>query len=88
MGDRSARTEERVLLELFLDTPSVVIDELDAPAAQRAGVRVHRHPGRVDTAAAHTADVALDRDLPVLTGRPAALRAIAPEVGIEELPEF
>lgn len=78
--------EERGLLELFLDTPSVVLEELDAAAAQRAGVRAHqRHD---DIVAAHTADVALERDLSVLTGRPAALQAIVPDVEIERLPEF
>jgi hypothetical protein len=77
--------EERILLELFLDTPTVVVDELDAAAAQRAGARAHPHP---EVAAAHTVDLALDRELPVLTGRPVSLWAIAPEIGIEELPEF
>lgn len=76
--------EERVLLEIFLDTPSVVVEDLDAAVALRAGVRAQ---GRRDVAAAHVADVALERELPVLTGHPAALWAIAPEIQIEELPD-
>jgi predicted nucleic acid-binding protein len=79
------RPEERVLLELFLDTPQVVVAELDGATAQRAGVRAHQSR---DIAAAHIADVALERELPVLTGRPEALRAIAPHLVIERLPEF
>jgi hypothetical protein len=82
----TVRPEERVLLELFLDTPLIVVDELDAAGAQRAGARAHPH--QLDVVAAHTADVARERELPVLTGRPDTLRAIAPEIGIEELPEF
>jgi hypothetical protein len=81
----AVRPEERVLLDLFLDTPLVVVEELGAATAQRAGVRAHGH---TDVAAAHTADVALERELPVLTSRPSMLRAIAPDIAIEELPEF
>jgi hypothetical protein len=36
--------------------------------------------------AAHAVELAFQRDYPILTGDPAALRAIDPTVPIEELP--
>lgn len=79
---------ERALLELFLDAPAVVVEELGAAAAAAAGVRAHEahETGLLDVAAAHAVQVALDRGLPVLTAAPAALRAVDPGVEIEELP--
>lgn len=76
------------LLELFLDAPAVVIEDLDASVASRAGVRAHpvHQAGRVDVAAAHAVDVAVTRGLAILTAEPGPLRAIDPTVEIEELP--
>jgi hypothetical protein len=68
--------EARALLELFLDAPAVIVEDLGASTAGRAGV--HAHPahqtGSVDVAAAHALDVAITRGLPILNrrARPAA----------------
>jgi hypothetical protein len=80
--------QARALLELFLDAPAVVIEDLDASVASRAGVRAHsaHQAGRFDVAAAHAVDVAITRGLAILTAEPDPLRAIDPTVEIEELP--
>jgi hypothetical protein len=54
----------------------------------RAGVRAHtaHQAGRFDVAAAHAVDVAIAPGLAILTAEPGPLRAIDPEVEIEELP--
>jgi hypothetical protein len=80
--------QARALLELFLDAPAVVVEDLGASVADRAGVRAHpaHQTGRVDVAAAHAVDVAITRGLPILTAEPGPLRAIDPDVEIEELP--
>lgn len=80
--------EARALLELFLDAPAVIVEDLGASTAARAGV--HAHPahriGSFDVAAAHAVDVATTRGLPILTAEPGPLRSIDPDVEIEELP--
>jgi hypothetical protein len=80
--------EARALLELFLDAPAVVVEDLGASVAARAGVRAHpaHQAGRFDVAAAHAVDVAITRGLAILTAEPGPLRAIDPDVQIEELP--
>ncbi|MGH3685644.1 MAG: hypothetical protein ACRDQ9_11000 [Pseudonocardiaceae bacterium] len=80
--------QARALLELFLDAPAVVVEDLDASVAGRAGVRGHpaQEAGRFDAAAAHAVDVAITRGLAILTAEPGPLRAIDPDVEIEELP--
>lgn len=81
-------TQARALLELFLDAPAVVIEDLGASVAGRAGLRAHpaHAAGRVDVAAAHAVDVAITRGFAILTAEPGPLRAIDPNVEIEELP--
>ena len=81
----SVPPQGRALLELFLDAPAVVVDDLGASVASRAGVRAY-HAGLLDIAAAHLVDVAIARGLPILTAQPDPLRAIDPNVEIEELP--
>lgn len=78
----------RALLELFLDAPAVVVEDLGAFVAGRAGVRAHpaHQAGRFDLAAAHAVDVAITRGLAILTAEPGPLRSIDPDVDIEELP--
>lgn len=80
--------QARALLELFLDAPAVVVEDLDALVAARAGVRAHptQQAGRVDVAASHAVEVAIARGLAILTAEPGPLRAIDPDVEIEELP--
>lgn len=75
-------------LELFLDAPTVVVEDLGASVASRAGVRAYPacQAGRLDVAAAHAVDVAIARGLTILTAQPRPLRAIDPDVEIEELP--
>lgn len=84
----SVPPQGRALLELFLDAPAVVVDDLGASVASRAGVRAYPayHAGLLDIAAAHVVDVAIARGLPILTAQPDPLRAIDPNVEIEELP--
>lgn len=84
----SVAPQDRVLLELLLDAPTVVVDELDAATANSAGVRAHRahETGRFDASAAHAVELSMRRDYPVLTADPGPLRAIDPAVQIEELP--
>ena len=78
----------RALLELFVDAPAVVVEDLDASVASRAGVRAHtaHEAGRFDVGAAHAVDVAITRGLAILTAEPDPLRAIDSTVEIEELP--
>jgi hypothetical protein len=80
--------QARALLELFLDAPAVVVEDLDASVASRAGVHAHaaHQAGRFDVAAAHAVDVAITRGLAILTAEAGPLRAIDPNVEIEELP--
>jgi hypothetical protein len=80
--------EARTLMELLLDAPAVVVEDLGASVAGRAGVRAHpaHQTGHVDLAAAHAVDVAITRGFAILTAEPGPLRAIDPDVRIEELP--
>jgi len=81
--------QARALLELVLDAPTVVVEDLGASVAGRAGVRAHsaHEAGHLDVAAAaHAVDVAIARGLAILTAEPGPLRAIDPDVEIEELP--
>lgn len=80
--------QARALLELFLDAPAVVIEDLGVSAAGRAGVRAHpaHQAGRFDVAAAHAVEVAITRGFAILTAEPDPLRAIDPGVEIEQLP--
>jgi hypothetical protein len=65
-----------------------VVDHLDAAVASRADVRAYPayQAGLLDIAAAHAVDVAIARGLPILIAQPDPLRAIDPDVEIEELP--
>ncbi|MGB6163078.1 MAG: hypothetical protein WCF33_04360 [Pseudonocardiaceae bacterium] len=56
--------------------------------AGRAGVRAHpaHQAGHFDVVAAHAVDVVIARRLAILTTEPGPLRAIDPDVEIEELP--
>jgi hypothetical protein len=78
----------RPLLELFLDSPAVVVEDLSSPAAGSAGVRAHQaySAGQFDPAAAHAVEVAMVRGFPILTADPYPLRAIDQDVEVEELP--
>lgn len=80
--------EARALLELFLDAPAIVVEDLGVLVAAQAGVRAHpaQQAGGVDVAAAHAVEVAIARGLAILTAEPGPLRAIDPDVEIEELP--
>lgn len=80
--------ETRVLLELLLDAPAVVVEDLGASVAGRAGVRAHgaHRAGHFDVAAAHAVDVAIARGFAILTADPGPLRAINPDIDIDELP--
>ncbi len=80
--------QARALLELFLDAPAVVVEDLGASTASRAGVRAYlaHQAGHFDVAAAHAVDVASERGFAILTAEAGPLRAIDPDVEIEVLP--
>lgn len=80
--------QARALLDLLLDAPAVIVEDLTGTAAARAGVRAHpaHQAGLFDVAAAHAVDVATIRGVAILTAEPGPLRAVDPDVEIEELP--
>ncbi|MGH3868521.1 MAG: hypothetical protein ACRDQ4_20845 [Pseudonocardiaceae bacterium] len=53
--------ESRALMDLFLDAPAVIVEELGASVASRVGVRAHpaHQAGRFDVAAARAVDVSI-----------------------------
>ena len=76
-------------LDLLLDLPIVVVEDLGAVSAAASGLlgRDVAATGAWDAAAAHTVLVAQQRGWPVLTAAPAPLRALDPGVPLELLPE-
>ena len=80
--------EDQVLLQLFVEAPTVLIEPLDAATAVAAGARAHHTlpAGRYDASVVHTVDLARRSGDPILANDPRAIRAIDPTVPIEELP--
>ncbi|MBV9164312.1 MAG: hypothetical protein JO309_13260 [Pseudonocardiales bacterium] len=81
----------RALMELFLDAPAVVVEDLGALVAGRAGVRPPDAPGRKPRSGGRPRRRRGDHPRVRhpdcrLTAEPGPLRAIDPDVQIEELP--
>lgn len=79
--------EGRPFLDLVLDLPVVVVDQLDAATAESAGLVLAdagAEPPAIDTG--HVAVSARRRGWPVVTAHPERLHALAPDLEVEPLP--
>jgi hypothetical protein len=77
--------EHHPALQVLLDLPNTVIDELGPAAAQASGLLLAAS-GLDDIVAGQVAASAKRRGWPAVTGEPAALRKLDTTVAIEELP--
>jgi hypothetical protein len=77
--------EHHPALQVLLDLPNTVIDELGPAAAQESGLLLAAS-GQDDIVAGQVAASAKRRGWPAVTGEPAALRKLDTTVAIEELP--
>ncbi len=67
----------------------LVVPWVGSGSSGSRGCRERQGPHQADcfdVAAAHAVDVAITRGLPILTAEPDPLRALDPDVEIEELP--
>lgn len=72
-------------LHALRDLPVVVIESLDADAAEHVGLLAAER-GRPASGVAHAVQVARRRGWPILTGDPDAVLALDPKIGFESLP--
>ena len=77
--------EHHAALQVLLDLPNTVIDELDPRSAQESGLLLAA-AGHDDIVAGQVAASARRRGWPAVTGEPGALRKLDTSVAIEELP--
>ena len=77
--------EHHPALQVLLDLPNTVIDELGSAAAQESGLLMAA-AGQDDIVAGQVAASARRRGWPAVTGEPGALRKLDIRVTIEELP--
>jgi hypothetical protein len=77
--------EHHPALQVLLDLPNTVIDELGSMSAQESGLLLAAS-GHDDIVAGQVAASAKRRGWPAVTGDPAALRKLDTTVAIEELP--
>jgi hypothetical protein len=77
--------EHHQALQVLLDLPNTVIDDLSTAAAQESGLLMAASGGG-DIAAGQVAASARRRGWPAVTGDPGALRKLDTQVSIEELP--
>jgi hypothetical protein len=77
--------EHHPALQVLLDLPNTVIDELGPVAAHESGLLLAAS-GQDDIVAGQVAASAKRRGWPAVTGDPAALRKLDTTVAIEELP--
>jgi hypothetical protein len=77
--------EHHPALQVLLDLPNTVIDELGPASAQESGLLLAAS-GQDDIVAGQVAASAKRRGWPAVTGEPAALRKLDTTVTIEELP--
>ncbi len=85
----AATVEDMPFLELLLDAPLVLLDDLDSAYAAAAGILSQDSyaADQWQPAAAHTVAVAQARGWPVLTADPAPLRALDAGLPIDLLPD-
>jgi hypothetical protein len=77
--------EHHAALQVLLDLPNTVIDDLSPASAQESGLLMAASGGD-DIAAGQVAASARRRGWPAVTGDPGALRKLDTAVAIEELP--
>ncbi|MEJ3656649.1 hypothetical protein WEH80_27190 [Actinomycetes bacterium KLBMP 9759] len=77
--------EHHAALQVLLDLPITVIDELGTASAQESGLLL-AESGLDDIAAGQVALSARRRGWPAVTGEPGSLRKLDASVTIEELP--
>jgi hypothetical protein len=77
--------EHHPALQVLLDLPNTVIDELGSTSAQESGLLLAAS-GHDDLVAGQVAASAKRRGWPAVTGDPAALHKLDTTVAIEELP--
>jgi hypothetical protein len=77
--------EHHPALQVLLDLPNTVIDELGPVAAQESGLLLAAS-GHDDIVAGQVAASARRRGWPAVTGEPGTLRKVDTTVTIEELP--
>jgi hypothetical protein len=77
--------EHHPALQVLLDLPNTVIDELGSVSAHESGLLLAAS-GQDDIVAGQVAASAKRRGWPAVTGDPAALRKLDTTVAIEELP--
>jgi len=77
--------EHHAALQVLLDLPNTVIDELTPASAHDSGLLLAA-AGHSDIAAAQVASSARRRGWPAVTGEPGTLRKLDTAVQIEELP--
>ena len=77
--------EHHAALQVLLDLPNTVIDELTPASAHDSGLLLAA-AGHSDIAAAQVASSARRRGWPAVTGEPGTLRKLDTAVLIEELP--
>jgi hypothetical protein len=77
--------EHHPALQVLLDLPNTVIDELGSASAHESGLLLAAS-GQHDIVAGQVAASAKRRGWPAVTGDPAALRKLDTTVTIEELP--
>jgi len=77
--------EHHAALQVLLDLPNTVIDELTPASAHDSGLLLAA-AGHSDIAAAQVASSAWRRGWPAVTGEPGTLRKLDTAVLIEELP--
>ncbi|MFN2496862.1 MAG: hypothetical protein ABR608_13280 [Pseudonocardiaceae bacterium] len=78
-------TEAYPVLEVLLGLPNTVLDVLDGPTANRAGLLMAATDSG-DPIAGHTVWCGQQRGWAILTADPDPLRALHPDVDIEQLP--
>jgi hypothetical protein len=77
--------EDHAALQVLLDLPNTVIDQLDPSSAQESGLLLAAC-GQDDIVAGQVAASARRRGWPAVTGDPGSLRKLDITVAIEELP--
>jgi hypothetical protein len=77
--------EHHPALQVLLNLPITVIDELDPATAQESGLLL-AESGHDDIVAGQVAASARRRGWPAVTGEPGSLRKVDTTVAIEELP--
>jgi hypothetical protein len=79
--------EQQARLFDLLKSPIAKVAQFGSAEATGTGLlRASARPARASTGAAHAAFLAADRGWPVVSARPAPIRAVHPEVEIEPLP--